>query len=290
MKTRYPLALALVIVCGAPVSAAHYRTKNFDVEAPTEELAQQVGKAAERYRKEKAVEWLGKEMPAWDRPCSLRVTIGVGPACGATTFNFDDDRGGVLSQTMRVEGPYDQVLDCVLPHEVTHTVLAHHFGRPVPRWADEGGASLSETAADKARYAGLIRQYVESEPGRVLPLSRLFNLGNYPTDVLGFYTESYSVAQFLVKRHDRATFLEFLSAGRKKGWDRAVREHYGFRDLDALEDAWLKDVRRSPRPQVVQVTPRPVEQTFAPRRAGQTSGFEVLPGPLPDDTERGRRP
>jgi len=38
----------------------------------------------------------------------------------------------------------DVILKRVLPHEVTHAVLMLHFGRPIPRWADEGAAVLAE--------------------------------------------------------------------------------------------------------------------------------------------------
>ncbi len=45
---------------------------------------------------------------------------------------------------MNIEGPLDRLLSSVLPHEITHTVFAHYFRTPVPRWADEGGSVLSE--------------------------------------------------------------------------------------------------------------------------------------------------
>ena len=44
----------------------------------------------------------------------------------------------------QITGPKERLLNSVLPHEITHTVFAHYFKQPVPRWADEGGAVLSE--------------------------------------------------------------------------------------------------------------------------------------------------
>ncbi len=288
MKTRHAWTLILVLACVAPAPAATCQTTNFQVEGPTADVARQVGKAAERYRKQKAVQWLGKEMPAWPERCPLQVTVSDGPACGATTFNFNSHKACVQSQSMRVEGPLDQILDCVLPHEVTHTVLAYHFGRPVPRWADEGGASLSETAGDKARYDGLIRQYVD-EPGRVIPLRRLFGMGSYPDDILGFYTESYSVSNFLVHQHDRPTFLSFLSDGLHHGWDRSVQAHYGYHNLDDLEDAWLKHVEQGPRVQKLQVVPQVVQTGAETSSERRTAGYGAVPGPLPEGWNRSSR-
>ena len=38
-----------------------YRTTNFVVEAPTQEIAQTIGQAAEHYRREKAMQWIDRK-------------------------------------------------------------------------------------------------------------------------------------------------------------------------------------------------------------------------------------
>src|SRR5262249_8710872 len=55
--------------------AASHRTANFEVTAPTPETARRVARAAERHRKALALLWLGEEMPAWPRPCTVLVRI-----------------------------------------------------------------------------------------------------------------------------------------------------------------------------------------------------------------------
>ena len=45
------------------LGASSYRTPNFTVTAATPQIAQQVGQYAEQYRREKALQWLGTEMP-----------------------------------------------------------------------------------------------------------------------------------------------------------------------------------------------------------------------------------
>lgn len=64
-------ALALLIAPGT-ASAANYSTTNFTVSAPDEALARRFAEMAEHYRKEKALEWLGQEMPNWPERCRGR--------------------------------------------------------------------------------------------------------------------------------------------------------------------------------------------------------------------------
>src|SRR5438105_1020646 len=44
---------------------AGHRTPNFVVQAATPEIAEQVGEAAEQFRRDLALEWLGRAMPNW---------------------------------------------------------------------------------------------------------------------------------------------------------------------------------------------------------------------------------
>ena len=44
------------------------------------QVAQQVGQYAEHYRREKALHWLGREMPPWSEPCPLHVKVTFGGA------------------------------------------------------------------------------------------------------------------------------------------------------------------------------------------------------------------
>ena len=92
------LAAVLLVSMGA-----RQRSANFIVETPDPNFAQQVAQAAEKYRHDLAVEWLGKAMPNWSQPCVM--TVQVGPhlgAGGATTFVFD--RGEVFGWRMSIQG------------------------------------------------------------------------------------------------------------------------------------------------------------------------------------------
>src|SRR6516225_9302967 len=123
--------IVIVLAGGLSSLGAQYRTQNFLVDAPTPAIAEQVGQYAEHYRREKALQWLGQEMPPWPEPCPLKVTVTLNGSGGATSFAFD--RGQILGIDMHVEGSLDRLLASVLPHEITHTVFAHRFRCPLPR-------------------------------------------------------------------------------------------------------------------------------------------------------------
>jgi hypothetical protein len=85
---RLAYVIALLVAFGpASASAAHYDTANFSVSAPNADLAKRFGDMAEHYRREKAVEWLGKEMPQWSRRCPLRVEVTQDARSRVTSSN-----------------------------------------------------------------------------------------------------------------------------------------------------------------------------------------------------------
>lgn len=255
MTLRRLAAVVLLLVAASPAPAATYTTQNFTVTAPDEGLARKFGDMAEHYRREKAQQWLGYEMPPWPRRCPLRVTINDRGPGGATTFTFgsDGNRPVVSSQHMEIHGPVRQLLNSVLPHEVTHTVLAHHFGRPVPRWADEGGSVLSENEEECYNHDVRCRELLNG--GRGIRLRVLFRMTEYPNDMMVLYAQGYSVTRYLVNRggdgHEgRAKLLQFLGYGMQgntaESWNMAANRVYGFDGIDAMEAAWLDALKTPP--------------------------------------------
>ena len=294
---RHFSALALVLFAPAFAPAATYHTDNFTVDAPTAELAKKFGDMAEFYRKEKALEWLGREMPQWSRRCPLHVQITDGSAGGATTFTFGqtaDGRPVVTSIRMEIHGNAKQLLNSVLPHEVTHTVLAYHFGRPVPRWADEGGSVLSEN--DEERFSHDVRCREILNAGRGIRLRVLFRMTQYPRDMIVLYAQGYSVSHFLVKkggdgREGRAKLLQFLAVGMQgddqrfhgtpESWNAAANKVYGFESIDALEEAWLTALKTPPSRVAARDTTRDAATTAgltsAPKSELRSSAAPAVP-------------
>jgi hypothetical protein len=236
MNKRVILGLALIAIASM---GAEYRTQNFVVIAANQEIAQKVGQWAEHYRREKAILWLGKEMPTWPAPCPLRVNVSMDGPSGETEFTFGS--GGVSSQRMTIRGPLDRLIYSVLPHEITHTIFAYHFKAPVPRWADEGGSVLSEDDPERERHDKLVRGILNKN--QQIPMRTLLALKEYPPQVMCLYAQGFSMSDYLVKRSNRQHFLSFVSHGMYYGWDQASKSHFGHNSVEELEQAWLKNLR-----------------------------------------------
>ena len=231
---------SLLFVGAVASLGAGFRTPNFVVTAPTAEFAKQVGEAAEVYRRELAIEWTGKPLPGnWSSPCPIEVTVGTMGAQGETTFNFQNSQ--VYGWNMKVAGGEQQILDSVLPHEVNHTIFACHFRRPLPRWADEGAASLIENESERMRLRKIHDQVMHTS--RKIPLKSLLEMKNYPQDkqqVLTLYAEGHSLADLLIQRADKPTYLRFLQLAHEQSWEEALQKIYRFDSVEALEQYWDK--------------------------------------------------
>jgi len=237
-------------------TGAGYRTQNFVVDAPTPQLAQQIGQAAEHFRQELAIEWLGEAMPQWAQPCMLKASVspqlGAG---GATSFVFED--GEVFGWQMTVQGSRERILDSVLPHEITHTVFACHFRQALPRWADEGACTTVEHPSEKQKQQRMLIQFLKT--GRGIAFSKMFRMKDYPADIMPLYAQGYSLARFLISQGGKQTYLTFLRDGMQgEQWTEAVRQHYGFGSLRQLQDHWLRWVQQG--------SPLPVPGTLIAQR------------------------
>jgi len=226
------LAALLTVLMGAS-----YRTPNYVIQTADPQLAELFGKAAEKYRHDLAIEWTGAAMPNWSQPCV--VTVNVGPnlgAGGATTFMFE--HGEVYGWRMNIQGSAERVLDSVLPHEITHTIFATHFGRPLPRWADEGGATTVEHQSERAKHKGKLIEYLRTNRG--IAFNQMFAMTEYPPDIMPLYAQGYSLAEFLIQQGGRREYVNYLGDGMQSGdWNGSTERHYGMADLGVLQTTWV---------------------------------------------------
>ena len=256
---RIALCLAITISMGAS-----YRTPNFIVTASSGSLAREIGEAAEEYRAQLAKEWLGHELPRWQQPCPIHANVnprlGAG---GATSFMFNtghhgsaSHRGGFYRSApagrpfgweMTLQGSRERVLDSVLPHEVTHTIFATHFGRPLPRWADEGACTTVEHESERQKQERFLYRFLTT--GRGIAFNRMFAMTEYPVDILPLYSQGYSVARYLIAQGGRRKFVGYVGDGLDTNdWAEATRRHYGFKNLSELQLTWLDWVRHGSPP------------------------------------------
>ena len=242
---RWQFALLAALFCSM---GASQRTENFIVSAPTRQLAHEVAQAAEAYRRDLAIEWLGQELPRWVQPCPIKVREGRMGAGGATSFMFD--QGRPFGWRMSVQGSRERILDSVLPHEVTHTIFATHFGRPLPRWADEGACTTVEHTSERQKQHHMLIQFLTSSPSRGIPFNRMFAMTEYPSDIMPLYSQGYSLVRYLIAQGGKRKFVDYVGAGMQSGdWEAATAQFYGFRDLSELQLDWVAWVRdRYPQP------------------------------------------
>lgn len=255
---RFFVSMFLVFMLSTATSAARFETANFSVDnAPTQKLAKEFCETAERCRNDLAILWLGESMPDWSVPCPIKVRVGehLG-AGGSTTFIFQG--GEVYGWEMDIQGSAERILDSVLPHEITHMILASHLREPVPRWLDEGAATSVEHDSEKEKYRKMIRHFLREDVRKCLPFNRMVALKEYPDDVMPFYAQGFSVIEYLIAVGGHQRLVRFAETGTKtKDWNTALQKHYGFASLgDLQKNYWVKWVSAgSPRTLTPELSP-----------------------------------
>jgi hypothetical protein len=235
-------AAVLLAVTPLVATGASARSQNFIVTAQTRPLAEEICRAAEDFRRDLAIEWLGAELPPWQQPCPIEAQVhpqlGAG---GATQFSFS--RQGVpFGWSMSIQGSKERVIDSVLPHEITHTIFATHFGRPLPRWADEGGCTTVEHVSEKRKQDKFLIEFLMTERG--IPFNKMFAMKEYPPDMLPLYAQGYSLARYLIMQGGKRKYVQYVGEGMQtENWPAVTRKYYGHKDLSDLQVTWLEWVR-----------------------------------------------
>ena len=252
---------------------AKVESANFIVYANDRIMAAKVSQAAEGFRKSLAAQWLGRELPAWRQKCPIHVHIDL-HAGGETKFAFEmtgrSNRGVPVDWRMEVAGSPERILDAVLPHEITHTIFATHFGRPLPRWADEGACTTVEHISERSKNHQMLLQFLTTSRG--IPFNRMYTMKQYPSDILPLYAQGYSLAKYLIFQKGRRHFLNYIDRGMQyeeqgagiSGWNRATSEFYGFDDLSDLQLSWVAWVRNGSNQEAAAKLARKTEPKLAP--------------------------
>lgn len=233
-----PLRHLLVLVLAVLSAGASVRTENFIVTADDGVTAREVARAAEVHRHHLAYKWLGGELPAWSDPCPIRVRASADlPVSGQTSFVFV---GRIPTDwRMSLQGPRQQILDSVLPHEITHAVFATYFGEALPRWLEEGACVIVEHQSSQTKLRHILLDSLRRGGG--LSLEQMFAMQNYPRDVLGFYSQGYSLTLFLIEQGGEHRLVQFIRDGLDTGnWIGTTREHYGYQTLAELQRDWVE--------------------------------------------------
>lgn len=274
MEARKVAFVLAVLACS--VTGASFRTQNFVVTATSPSLAREVAVSAERFRKELALEWLDYELQPWQYPIPIRVhSAGHLGAGGVTSFVFVDNIPEQWQMTL--QGTRQRVLDSVLPHEITHAVFATHFGRPLPRWADEGACTTVEHTSEKQKQHALLLRYLTTNRG--IPFNQMLRMKDYPRDIMTLYSQGFSVSQYLIAHRGKQTFIKFLERAMKdQDWDAAIEQYYPFQHASDLQTKWVSWVGKgSPRiqsPSAPLVTAQTVAANNVQPKAIASAGVE----------------
>jgi len=146
-----------------------------------------------------------------------------------------------VSRRVDLHVDHPGMLDGQLPSEVTQVLLADLFAdQPLPRWAVVGMSALAESPEEVARYRRAI-------PG-LLREKKLFAVGpfmekpDFPSagSITEFYAESISLVCYLVELRGPKAFAAFLREAPRRGYAKALADHYGFKDAADLQDRWVK--------------------------------------------------
>ncbi len=246
---RPVLGVAIAYVCCfvSPAQAQFGRqrqftahSQNFIVFASSPQWAQQVVELAELNRRDLAIHWLGAELPPWSERVPIHVQASPELGAGGETRFALIGGNRVGNWMMSVQGTQERILDSVLPHEITHTIFATHFaplGKYVPRWADEGACTTVEHISEKQKHQKFLHQFLET--GRGLAFNRMFNLKEYPEDIMPLYAQGHSAVQFLLDQGGPQKFVKFLETGmRTEAWQAALQEHYTYESIGQFQTMW----------------------------------------------------
>jgi hypothetical protein len=224
-------------------------TDNFLVKhLGSRELAEQVGRTAESKRNTIAALWSGPLGSTWKPKCEIllhadgaclnRMTNLPTAATGRAEVKLKD--GQVLSRRIDLRADDDTLSLDALPRELTHIILADLFwDQPPPKWAELGMCVLAASETERNRISRTVVRCARNR--ELLPIGEILKAREVPTpSVTGFYVESVSLVDYLVKTKGEKAFTSFVRDAHRYGTEAALKRQYGFADARAFEDAWRR--------------------------------------------------
>lgn len=234
-------------------------------------LAEAVLRTAERARTAQLTKWFGEVGEDWQPKCRIflyptgesyseATGAPVNPGGGHTDVRADGSR--VISRCIHVHGARTFLLQGVVPHEVTHAVLAGRLSdNRVPRWADEGMAILAEAPRNVDMHLRYLPRMRADDA--LYSMKALIEMRDYPEPrELGvFYAQSVSLVDFLSRQKGAERFAAFVRDGERDGYAESLGKHYGWNFVE-LDRHWKrhafyskKMVEAAPLPGKVQTQP-----------------------------------
>ena len=238
---------------GAPVGRWRVReSDNFRIFHANPELAEQVAQVAESVRREGIKRWSGKA-PAtpWKPRCEIYLFPNAPQYAQLTGQPVDSpgfstmgmNQGQITSRRVSVRTDHEGMLAAVLPHEITHVILADYFtDEQIPRWADEGMAVLMEPALEQKRRANDLVDPLGKN--LLFPIDTLMKM-DYPDEQYWnlYYAQSVSLTRFLVEQGTPAQFIKFLQGAQTRGFEAELQRAYKINGFADLQTRWVTYAR-----------------------------------------------
>lgn len=224
-------------------------TANFQIfHNQKRDLVERIAKMAETSRANVSRKWFGADGEDWKSKCKLYLhsnrssymaETSVWGAWGHALPGLMPD-GQLIGHRIHVNCISPRLVADVVPHEVSHVVLAGHFGtHRVPRWADEGMAVLAESPEGVKEYLDLLPKLRrEEELFDVETLIGTEKISHIRSPE--YYAQGASLVEFLTAERGPRTFVRFLRDALAGNYPSALKRHYSIRDFKELNRRWLE--------------------------------------------------
>ena len=221
---------------------------NFRIYHVDPALAAKVAQAAELVRVEQTKRWTNQgPRPPWQPVCEIYLYPTAGQYAQMTGQPEDSpgfstmgmNAGRIISRRVNLRADHPTLVQAVLPHEITHVILADFFtAQQIPRWADEGLAVLSEPADEQQRRAADLVNPLAAN--RLFPVDTLMSM-DYPDNRYWglYYAQSVSLTRFLTEQGTPGQMIQFLQTSQKEGYEVALRRVYKIDGYADLQGRWL---------------------------------------------------
>lgn len=201
-------------------------------------VAEYILARANQLREEIAIEWLGEAIPQGIGRTSINVNFNPGAESALTWAKDRADRTLHSVYLRTTPDRVEQSLEEMLPHEMVHVVFATRFPHPnrLPAWIEEGIASRYDDSERKLIRQNTVRWFEQTNQWP--QLVALFQEKQIDSDDAGSYAAAASLVDYLLSRQDRSKLIAFARDGQTKGWDNALRAHYGIESTTQLQQIW----------------------------------------------------
>lgn len=230
-------------------------TPNFRIMHADPALADRVARVAELTRSDQTLRWSGSPARgSWKPKCDIylyphaelfsQMTEQPKDSPGFSTMGLEGGR--IVARRINLRADHQNLLVAVLPHEVSHVVLADLFPtQQIPRWADEGMAALAEPASEQHLRAADLSGALSS--GKLFRLDELMTM-DYPAGKHWalYFAQSVSLTRYLVERGTPTQFIAFLRAAQHGSVEEALRAYYQIESVPELQRRWLAHARSTP--------------------------------------------